>query len=170
MVSERLNRARAALEAVTDPEIPVVTIAELGILRDVQIDNDDTLLATITPTYSGCPAMEQITDDVSRALQAADVGAFRVRSVLAPAWTTDWITPEGHRKLRDFGIAPPAHVVAAGDERPIRLVRPAQAEHVACPQCGSHDTVCISAFGSTACKALYRCRACREPFDYFKPY
>ena len=170
MVSERLNRARAALEAVTDPEIPVVTIAELGILRDVQVDEAGTLVATITPTYSGCPAMEQIADDVSRALQAADVGAYRVRSVLAPAWTTDWITPEGHRKLRDFGIAPPAHVVAAGDVRPIRVVRPAQAEQVACSQCGSHDTVRISAFGSTSCKALYRCRACREPFDYFKPY
>jgi len=166
----RLARARAALDAITDPEIPVVTIAELGILRDVQIDDDGALVATITPTYSGCPAMDQIADDVGRALQAADVGAFRVRSVLAPAWTTDWITPEGHRKLRDFGIAPPAHVIAAGDARPIHLVRPEQAEHVACPQCGSHDTVLISAFGSTACKALYRCRACREPFDYFKPY
>ena len=108
--------------------------------------------------------------EAGRALQAADVGAYRVRSVLSPAWTTDWITPEGHRKLRDFGIAPPAHVVTMGNARPIRLMRPAQGEHIACPQCGSHDTVLISAFGSTACKALYRCRACREPFDYFKPY
>ncbi|WP_200868563.1 1,2-phenylacetyl-CoA epoxidase subunit PaaD [Ralstonia pickettii] len=170
MVSERLQRARIALEAVTDPEIPVVTIAELGILRDLQLDEAGTLVATITPTYSGCPAMEQISDDVSRALQAADVGAYRVRSVLSPAWTTDWITAEGRRKLRDFGIAPPAHVAQEGGARPIRLTRPAQAEHIACPQCGSHDTVLISAFGSTACKALYRCRACREPFDYFKPY
>jgi ring-1,2-phenylacetyl-CoA epoxidase subunit PaaD len=155
---------------VTDPEIPVVSIAELGILRDVHVDEAGTLVATITPTYSGCPAMDQIADDVSRALQVAEVGAYRVRSVLSPAWTTDWITAEGRRKLRDFGIAPPAHVEAAGDARPIRVVRPAQAEQVACPQCGSHDTVRISAFGSTACKALYRCRACREPFDYFKPY
>lgn len=173
MVSERLNRARIALEAVTDPEIPVVTIAELGILRDVELDEAGTLVATITPTYSGCPAMEQIADDVSRALRAADVGVYRVRSVLSPAWTTDWITTEGRRKLRDFGIAPPAHMAEAGGARPIhpiRLTRPAQAEHIACPQCGSHDTVLISAFGSTACKALYRCRACREPFDYFKPY
>lgn len=170
MVSERLARARIALEAVTDPEIPVVTIAELGILRDVHLDEAGTLVATITPTYSGCPAMEQIADDVSRALQAADVGAYRVRSVLSPAWTTDWITAEGRRKLRDFGIAPPAHVTEADGARPIRLTRPTQAEHIACPQCGSHDTVLISAFGSTACKALYRCRACREPFDYFKPY
>jgi ring-1,2-phenylacetyl-CoA epoxidase subunit PaaD len=128
------------------------------------------VVATITPTYSGCPAMDQIADDVSRALQTADVGAYRVCTVLSPAWTTDWITPEGHRKLRDFGIAPPAHVVTVGNARPIRLMRPAQGEHIACPQCGSHDTVLISAFGSTACKALYRCRACREPFDYFKPY
>lgn len=170
MVSERVDRARIALEAVTDPEIPVVTLAELGILRDVQLDEAGTLVATITPTYSGCPAMEQIADDVSRALQAADVGAYRVRSVLSPAWTTDWITAEGRRKLRDFGIAPPAHVAEVDGARPIRLTRPAQAEHIACPQCGSHDTVLISAFGSTACKALYRCRACREPFDYFKPY
>lgn len=170
MVSERVDRARIALEAVTDPEIPVVTLAELGILRDVQLDEAGTLVATITPTYSGCPAMEQIADDVSRALQAADVGAYRVCSVLSPAWTTDWITAEGRRKLRDFGIAPPAHVAEVDGARPIRLTRPAQAEHIACPQCGSHDTVLISAFGSTACKALYRCRACREPFDYFKPY
>ncbi|EFP67188.1 phenylacetate-CoA oxygenase, PaaJ subunit [Ralstonia pickettii] len=170
MVSERLERARMALEAVTDPEIPVVTIAELGILRDVQLDEDGSLVATITPTYSGCPAMEQIADDVSHALQAADVGAYRVRSVLSPAWTTDWITAEGQRKLRDFGIAPPAYVAEVDGARPIRLTRPAQGEHITCPQCGSHDTVLISAFGSTACKALYRCRACREPFDYFKPY
>jgi len=170
VVSERVDRARIALEAVTDPEIPVVTLAELGILRDVQLDEAGTLVATITPTYSGCPAMEQIADDVSRALQAADVGAYRVCSVLSPAWTTDWITAEGRRKLRDFGIAPPAHVAEVDGARPIRLTRPAQAEHIACPQCGSHDTVLISAFGSTACKALYRCRACREPFDYFKPY
>lgn len=169
-IATRLARARAALDAVTDPEIPIVTIAELGILRDVQIDATGTLVATITPTYSGCPAMDQIADDANRALQAADVGAYRVRSVLSPAWTTDWVTPDGHRKLRDFGIAPPAHVVTVGDARPIRLMRPAQGEHIACPQCGSHDTVLISAFGSTACKALYRCRACREPFDYFKPY
>lgn len=173
-IATRLARARAALDAVTDPEIPVVTIAELGILRDVQIDAAGTLVATITPTYSGCPAMDQIADDAGRALQAADVGAYRVRSVLSPAWTTDWITPDGHRKLRDFGIAPPAHVVTVGEvgqiPRPIRLMRPEQGEHIACPQCGSHDTVLISAFGSTACKALYRCRACREPFDYFKPY
>ena len=170
MVSERVDRARIALEAVTDPEIPVVTLAELGILRDVQLDEAGTLVATITPTYSGCPAMEQIADDVSRALQAADVGAYRVHSVLSPAWTTDWITAEGRRKLHAFGIAPPAHVAEVDGTRPIRLTRPTQAEHIACPQCGSHDTALISAFGSTACKALYRCRACREPFDYFKPY
>ncbi|TYZ53424.1 phenylacetate-CoA oxygenase subunit PaaJ [Ralstonia solanacearum] len=166
----RLARARAGLDAVADPEIPVVSIAELGILRDVRIDETDTLAVTITPTYSGCPAMEQIADDVTRALQAAGVGAFCVRTALSPAWTTDWITPEGRRKLHHFGIAPPAHVVAAGAARPIRLVRPAEADRVACPQCGSLDTVLVSAFGSTACKALYRCRACREPFDYFKPY
>lgn len=169
----RLARARAALVAVTDPEIPVVTIAELGILRDVQIDDAGTLVVTITPTYSGCPAMDQIADDVRRALQAADVGPHRVCSVLSPAWTTDWITAEGRRKLRAFGIAPPSHEAAAAmgqAGRPICLTRPALAEHVACPQCGSPDTVLISAFGSTACKALYRCRACREPFDYFKPY
>lgn len=169
-VDERLRRARAALEAVTDPEIPVVTIAELGILRDVHIDATETLVVTITPTYSGCPAMDQIADDVGHALQAAGVGAYRVRSVLSPGWTTDWITADGQRKLREFGIAPPAHRVEAGEARPVYLVRPARADHVPCPQCGSHDTVLVSAFGSTACKALYRCRTCREPFDYFKPY
>ncbi|WP_459204495.1 1,2-phenylacetyl-CoA epoxidase subunit PaaD (plasmid) [Ralstonia pseudosolanacearum] len=166
----RLARARAALDMVADPEIPVVSIAELGILRDVCIDAAGTLAVTITPTYSGCPALEQIADDVTHALRGADVGAFRVQTVLAPAWTTDWISMEGRRKLHHFGIAPPAHVVGAGGVCPVRLVRPAEADRVACPQCGSLDTVLVSAFGSTACKALYRCRACREPFDYFKPY
>ncbi len=166
----RLARAVTALEAVTDPEIPVVTLAELGILRELHIDEHHVVVVTITPTYCGCPAMGQIADDVARALRQADVGAFRVQTTLSPAWTTDWITETGRRKLHDFGIAPPASRATPDGGRPIRLVRPAQAEQVVCPQCGSIDTERVSAFGATACQALYRCRACRESFGYFKPY
>ncbi|MEF3062873.1 1,2-phenylacetyl-CoA epoxidase subunit PaaD [Ralstonia solanacearum] len=166
----RLARAVAALEAVTDPEIPVVTLAELGILRELCVDEHHVLVATITPTYCGCPAMSQIADDVSRALRSADVGAFRVETVLSPAWTTDWISEDGRRKLLDFGIAPPARRGTHNAACPIGLVRPEEAERVACPRCGSFDSERVSAFGTTACQAVYRCRACSESFGYFKPY
>ena len=163
-------RAWEALEAVPDPEIPVVSIRELGILRDI-VERDGLLEVVITPTYSGCPAMGQIEDDVHAALAAVGVHAALVTR-LAPAWSTDWISETAKSKLRAYGIAPP-HTLAAGNV--VRFARRASSaatatDAVACPQCGSCDTTETSQFGSTACKALYRCLACLEPFDYFKPY
>ncbi len=160
MVSDRVRRAREAVSAVVDPEIPVLTIADLGVLRDVA-ERDGAVEVTITPTYSGCPAMNVIALEVELALARAGIEGARVRTVLAPAWTTDWLTADGRRKLAGFGIAPPE---AAGSRRAL-FGEPAA---LPCPRCGSADTEQISAFGSTACKALWRCRACREPFDAFK--
>ncbi|MFP4897448.1 1,2-phenylacetyl-CoA epoxidase subunit PaaD [Paraburkholderia sp. EG304] len=171
-----LTRAWSVLEAVPDPEIPVVSIRELGILRDVRRAADGALEVVITPTYSGCPAMSQIAEDIGRALEAAQLTPYRVATVLAPAWTTDWITAEAREKLRVYGIAPPtgncgsaAHASAAPQEKVLRFV-PRALPAPACPRCGSAHTERLAQFGSTACKALYRCLDCREPFDYFKPY
>lgn len=152
------DRALAILETVTDPEIPVLTIGDLGILRDVAV-HDDTVDVTITPTYSGCPAMNMIALDIETSLARAGIPA-RVRTSLSPAWTTDWLTDAARRKLAAFGIAPPEHSAS-------RRALFGEA-HPACPHCGSKDTEQISEFGSTACKSLHRCRACREPFDAFK--
>ena len=161
------------LEAVTDPEIPVVNLREMGILRAVR-QGPSGLEVVITPTYSGCPAMGQMEDDVANALSSAGVAA-RVITQLAPAWSTDWMTPEGREKLRAYGIAPPvksACAAASGSSVIAFAWRKGLVEldTVACPQCGSDNTTEISHFGSTACKALYRCLKCMEPFDYFKPY
>jgi ring-1,2-phenylacetyl-CoA epoxidase subunit PaaD len=155
----RLVRARTAAAAVTDPEIPVLTIEDLGILRDVRLE-DGVVVADITPTYSGCPAMNIIALEVENALRDAGITPARVQLVLSPAWTTDWMTADGRRKLLSYGIAPPPP--NSGRRALFGLSRPA------CPQCGSADTETISEFGSTACKALHRCLACREPFDAFK--
>ena len=162
-----VQRAWAVLESVPDPEIPVVSIRELGILREIQ-ERDGRLEVVITPTYSGCPAMGQIEDDVNAALAAEDLEATVVVR-LAPAWTTDWITDVAREKLRAYGIAPPAHQVAGNVVRFAPRAR-TPAEAVACPHCGSTSTTETSHFSSTACKALYKCLACREPFDHFKPY
>jgi ring-1,2-phenylacetyl-CoA epoxidase subunit PaaD len=153
---------RAAVAGVADPEIPVLTIDDLGILRDVTVTDGGRVEVTITPTYSGCPAVEAIRAEVERVLADHGFADAAVRTVLAPAWTTDWITEEGRRKLADFGIAPPARCRAAGDVTSVELVR--------CPHCGSVDTRLLSRFGSTACKALRACNRCREPFDHFKPF
>ena len=155
----RLDRARAVAGAVPDPEVPVLTIADLGVLRDVRLDDDGYVAVTLSPTYSGCPAVEAIRADVETALRQAGFGHVRIETVLSPAWTTDWMSQEGRRKLAEYGIAPPA-ARAAG---PVRL-----ALSVACPRCGSPDTREVSRFGSTACKALWQCRSCSEPFDHFK--
>ena len=155
----RRDRAWAAAAAVCDPEIPVLTIADLGVLRDVRMDGD-AVEVTITPTYSGCPAMNMIQLDIETALAVAGFAKVHVTSVLSPAWTTDWMTQEGRDKLRAYGIAPP--VGPAG-----RRALFGQ-DVVACPRCGSTHTSRIAEFGSTSCKALWRCEACREPFDYFK--
>lgn len=162
----RAQRAWQVLEAVPDPEIPVVSIRELGILREIN-ELDGELEVVITPTYSGCPAMGQIEDDVRAALAASDLNA-NVVTRLAPAWTTDWITEEARKKLRDFGISPPHTVDPANVVRFARAA--ASAPEVRCPHCGSTDTTETSHFSSTACKALYKCLHCLEPFDYFKPY
>jgi len=161
------------LESVTDPEIPVVNLREMGILRAVR-QTATGLEVVITPTYSGCPAMSQMEDDVVNALSKAGVAA-RVLTQIAPAWSTDWMTPEGREKLRAYGIAPPhPSGCAAVGVNVIQFASKkiaASAElTVACPQCGSTNTTETSHFGSTACKALYRCLSCLEPFDYFKPY
>ena len=161
------------LESVTDPEIPVVNLREMGILRAVR-QGAQGLEVVITPTYSGCPAMGQMEDDVANALSSAGVAA-RVITQLAPAWSTDWMTPEGREKLRAYGIAPPVKsaCAAAAGAQVVAFARRkglVERDSVACPQCGSDNTTEISHFGSTACKALYRCLKCMEPFDYFKPY
>jgi len=155
-----LDTARALAAAVPDPEVPVLTIDDLGVLRDVEVDGGHVTV-TITPTYSGCPAMEAISDDIVLALTAAGFASVDVRLVLSPAWTTDWMSDDGKRKLVAYGIAPPSGRARVGG--PIRL-----AIAVRCPQCGSLDTREVSRFGSTSCKALYECRACLEPFDHFK--
>ncbi len=151
-------RAWSAAAQVVDPEIPVLTIEDLGVLRTVT-EHGGTVEVAITPTYSGCPAMNMIALEVGLALDRAGI-RNRVRTVLAPAWTTDWMTPDGREKLRAYGIAPPTR--AAGRRALF------SADEAACPRCGSDDTECIAEFGSTSCKALWRCLACREPFDQFK--
>ena len=162
-----------ALDAVPDPEIPAVSVVELGILRGVEWDAADPLLlvVTVTPTYSGCPATELIMTSIRDAVAALGVARVRMETRLAPAWTTDWMTAEARRKLRDFGIAPPGAVPtpSAVDVAGISPLRRAGAT-VACPSCGSPQTQLVSQFGSTACKAHFRCLACLEPFDYFKPH
>ncbi|WP_292777376.1 MULTISPECIES: 1,2-phenylacetyl-CoA epoxidase subunit PaaD [Microbacterium] len=147
--------------SVPDPEVPVLTIEDLGVLRAVEVDGT-RVYVDITPTYSGCPAMDTIRDDVILALTAAGFDRVDVRLVLSPAWTTDWMTEVGKTKLAEYGIAPPSGR-AAVSTGPIRL-----ALSVRCPRCGSLDTREVSHFGSTSCKALFECRACLEPFDHFK--
>jgi ring-1,2-phenylacetyl-CoA epoxidase subunit PaaD len=166
-VVNRAQRAWRVLEAVPDPEIPVVSIRELGILREIN-ELDGELEVVITPTYSGCPAMGQIEDDVRAALAANDISA-RVVTRLAPAWTTDWIDAQARQILHDFGISPP-HTVPPANV--VQFARPAASAtvDVPCPRCGSSNTTETSHFSSTACKALYKCLDCLEPFDYFKPY
>ncbi len=150
------------LGTVMDPEVPVISVVELGIVRDVEVQGDDVRI-TITPTYSGCPAMHEIEADIRSALVAKGAGSVSVNLVLSPAWTTDWIGPEAREKLRAYGIAPP------GRAEPQGLITLTRARvPVACPFCGSSDTRLQSEFGSTACKAIHVCNACRQPFDEFK--
>lgn len=162
---DRSERAWAVLQTVPDPELPAISLVELGVVREVQA-LDAGLQVVLTPTYSGCPATEFIERSVVEALVAAGLGPVQVATRREPAWTTDWISAEGRRKLRDYGIAPPGPVDATQGV-PVHIVRRAPA--LDCPRCGSAHTERLSAFGSTACKALYRCLDCREPFEYFKP-
>jgi ring-1,2-phenylacetyl-CoA epoxidase subunit PaaD len=163
VVSVPFPEARTVAANVLDPEVPVLTIEDLGILRDVRVDESGHIDVVITPTYSGCPALEAIEAAVLAALHEAGHHDVDVRTVLAPAWTTDWISAEGKRKLLDYGIAPPTPATTSRSG-PV-LVQLG----VRCPQCGSIATHEVSHFGSTACKALWVCDDCREPFDHFKP-
>ena len=172
-MTARVARAWAVLDGVLDPEVPALSVRDLGIVRDVREIGaggdaaETTLEVVLTPTYSGCPATEVIEHSVLQALEAAGLGPVRATLQRAPAWSSDWISAEGHRKLREYGIAPPC-TLAPGDPVPIRFSG-RRDEVVPCPRCNSDRTERLSAFGSTACKSLYRCLACREPFEYFKP-
>lgn len=151
------------LASVTDPEIPVITIHDLGILRNVEIDeSSEKITVYITPTYTGCPAMDMITVQIKAALQDHGYNNVEVISLLEPAWTTDWISELGRTQLMEYGISPPAEKTT--DPSFLKGAPP----KVQCPQCKSFDTEMISRFGSTACKSLYKCKSCLEPFDYFK--
>jgi len=140
------------LEEVTDPEIPVISIRDLGILREVKVEND-AIEVVITPTYSGCPAMFEIEKNINNTLTKNDITNFKITTVLSPAWTTAWMSAEGKQKLKEYGIAPP---------------NPTNEADIQCPNCNSRNTIMISQFGSTACKSLFKCEDCLEPFDYFK--
>ena len=170
------------LAEIPDPEVPAISIVDLGIIRDVRREgtgSESTVIVTITPTYSGCPAMDLIARQIEAALQARGIGDVRLETRLAPPWTTEWMTAKGKERLRGYGIAPPEALPADDPGSRMRssigvatisfLARPrAPLVDVCCPRCNSSNTQCISEFGSTSCKAQYRCRDCLEPFDYFK--
>lgn len=156
-----IEQIRAWLDEVPDPEIPVISLVDLGVIRDLAWE-DDTLVVTVTPTYSGCPATAVINLEIESALRAQGIARIELRRRLSPAWTTDWISARGRERLREYGIAPPIDGTAGCN------LAGATAPTVACPHCGSTDTRVVSQFGSTPCKAAYRCTECLEPFDYFK--
>lgn len=165
LASVSIEQVYAWLQEVPDPEIPVLSVVDLGVVRDVAWDGD-ACVVVITPTYSGCPAMREITEDIRQVLARHGIGEVRVETRLSPAWTTDWMSEKGRAALKDYGIAAPAQqaIDISGISR--RNAGPA----IECPRCGSRDTRLVSNFGSTSCKALYRCVSCREPFDYFKTH
>lgn len=154
--------ALEVLETVKDPEVPVLSIVELGVVRHVEVDGA-TATVTITPTYSGCPAMRVIEDDITAALKAAGFTTVTINTVYSPAWTTDWIPQAAQEKLRAYGIAPPGHIQTM-------VTLGATVRNVSCPFCGSPNTTTQSEFGSTACKSLHVCHSCRQPFEHFKPF
>lgn len=158
------NEVYAILDDVKDPEVPVLSVVELGIVRDVVLDGT-AVVVTVTPTYSGCPAMRMIEEEITVALEARGLGPVRLETVYAPAWTTDWMSAEAREKLRAYGIAPPGR---AQNDALIVLTRAPAAARVVCPYCGSDDTEVRSEFGSTACKSICYCTACEQPFESFK--
>ncbi|WP_229074588.1 1,2-phenylacetyl-CoA epoxidase subunit PaaD [Actinoplanes sp. DH11] len=161
-----MSTAELVVGSVVDPELPMVTLAELGVVRSVRQDGD-TVVVTVTPTYSGCPAMDSIRADIRSSLRRAGFTAVDVRTVLAPAWTTDWISESGRRKLAEAGIAPPGPAPRRASG-PVPLTLVARPVAVACPRCGSARTELVTAFGATACRELRRCPRCREPFEHMK--
>ncbi len=161
-MSEAKQKLWSILETVTDPEIPVLTVIDLGIVRNAVVHEDGTAEVVITPTYSGCPAMNTIEINIRAALQEQGYDPVKITTVLSPAWTTDWLSNQAREKLRQYGIAPPQ----AQSVDKMALFQ--DVKEVPCPLCGSTNTQMISQFGSTACKSLYRCKDCLEPFDYFK--
>jgi ring-1,2-phenylacetyl-CoA epoxidase subunit PaaD len=163
--TKRLERARVVASSVTDPELPMLTLADLGVLRDVRLD-DGRVVVAITPTYSGCPAMAAMRDDLVRALRLEGFAEVAVEVSLSPPWTTDWISDRGRAALADHGISPPGPAPTG----PVPLSLAPTRRDVRCPRCDSSDVALTSEFGSTACKAMYRCRACLEPFDHVKEH
>jgi ring-1,2-phenylacetyl-CoA epoxidase subunit PaaD len=164
---DRAELARRVAESVPDPELPMLTLADLGILRGVDTGGE-RVVVSVTPTYSGCPAMAEIRADVSRRLAAAGFGTVEVRTVLSPPWSTDWITDAGRRKLAAAGIAPPGSAPRRSGTGPVPLTLTSPDRRVTCPACGSDDTQRTAAFSATACKDLYRCLSCSEPFEHVK--
>ncbi|WP_055585826.1 1,2-phenylacetyl-CoA epoxidase subunit PaaD [Peterkaempfera griseoplana] len=162
-----LARARRVAAEVTDPELPMLTLADLGVLRGVEMGPDGTVTATLTPTYTGCPAMAEMRADTAGRLRAAGFANVAIRTVLDPPWTTDWITDAGRRKLAEHGIAPPGPAPRR-TPGPVLLDLAPTRRAVSCPRCGSADTEETSRFAATSCRALWRCRACLEPFEQFK--
>jgi ring-1,2-phenylacetyl-CoA epoxidase subunit PaaD len=158
---DRIEEAWKVLSLVEDPEIPVISVVDLGIVRQVE-DNQGTLLVSITPTYSGCPATQVIEESVIEALTEAELQPFEVKTVLSPPWSTDMLTEEGKQKLKEYGIAPPA------DDAVDKMALMGEERQITCPNCGSKHTKMVSQFGSTPCKAHFKCNDCLEPFDYFK--
>lgn len=150
------------IKEIPDPEIPVLTIVDLGVIRHVEQDETGFTI-TITPTYTGCPAMNQFEDDIIQTLKDNGIENARIETQYEPAWTTDWMSDEAKQKLQDYGIAPPQEKTSDKN-----YIIGREKKHIVCPQCKSDDTKMISQFGSTACKALYQCNSCKEPFDYFK--
>jgi ring-1,2-phenylacetyl-CoA epoxidase subunit PaaD len=161
LADTKVETVKALLSEIPDPEVPVITIADLGILREVK-DDDGKIIVTITPTYSGCPAMKAIENEISSVLKNNSIDNFEIKYTFSPVWTTDWMNDNAKEKLRAYGIAPPEKSTT---EKSVLMVQK-KVKH--CPRCNSENTEMISAFGSTACKALYRCKNCGEPFDYFK--
>lgn len=149
------------LSEIPDPEIPVITIVELGMVRDVQVENGNEVTVWVTPTYSGCPAVDMINMQIRMALMSRGVKTLHLKEQLDPAWTTDWISEEGKQKMKEYGISPPKRK----SKNSLDLF---EEEHAECPRCSSHNTEIISQFGSTSCKALHRCLDCKEPFEHFK--
>jgi ring-1,2-phenylacetyl-CoA epoxidase subunit PaaD len=161
LAASHITHLKSQISAIPDPEVPVITIADLGILREVKEENGK-IIVTITPTYSGCPAMKAIENEITEVFKKNSVSNFEIKYTFSPAWTTDWLNENAREKLRNYGIAPPEKTTS---DKSVLLVH---TKTKLCPRCNSSNTEMISAFGSTACKALYRCKNCGEPFDYFK--